>query len=266
MDEKDEVTLSMDETASPELVDKPTIDHAMKDEPQPEVQAEGEEKPERLRGPDGKFASKDQGDKPAEEAASAPPAQEEPNVPVKALQEERRKRQELEQQVAAMQAQFAQQQPQTPTPEFWDDPQGFMAKQLEQHTEQVIQRFQEQQAMERINASETAAKGKYADYDDAFHAFRQAASASPALVQQMKASPDPAEFAYRTGKRSMDLEKVGSIDELLKAERAKWEAEVKAAMPRQAFPTSTVTDGSVASRGGPVWSGPTQDRDILPMG
>lgn len=265
MDEK-ETTLSMDETASPELVDAPTIDHSMKAGPEPQ-ETEVEAKPERVRGPDGKFVSKDQGDKPAEEAASAPPAQEESNVPVKALQEERRKRQELEQQIAAMQAQFAlQKQPQTPVPEFWDDPQGFMAKQLEQHTEQVIQRFQQQQTMERINASETAAKARHSDYDDAFRAFQQAAQANPSLIQQMTSASDPAEFAYSKGKTALELERVGSIDELLAQKRAEWEAEVKAAAPKPSFPASTVTDGSVASRGGPIWAGPTQDRDILPMG
>jgi hypothetical protein len=66
----------------------------------------------------------------------------------------------------------------------------------------------------------------------------------------------------------MDLERVGSFDELLKAERAKWEAEAKAAMPapQPTFPTSTASDGSVASRGGPVWSGPTPDKTLLNMG
>jgi hypothetical protein len=266
MDEK-ETTLSMDETDKPDLVDAPTIDHGMKAKPEPQ-ETEVEAKLERERGPDGKFVSKDQGDKPAEEAASAPPAPEESNVPVKALQEERRKRQELEQQVAAMQAQFAKPKPPEAPPAFWDDPDRALEARMEQFGTQIIQRFQQQQTMERINASETVAKGKYADYDDAFRAFQQAASANPSLIQRMTAASDPAEFAYKTGKTAIDLEKVGSMDELLAQKRAEWEAEVRAAapQPKQTFPASTVSDGSVASRGGPVWSGPTQDRDILPMG
>jgi hypothetical protein len=120
-----------------------------------------------------------------------------------------------------------------------------------------MQRIQQQQTMERINASETEAKGKYADYDDAFRAFQQAASANPSLIQRMTAASDPAEFAYKTGKVAIDLEKVGSMDELLKSERAKWEAELKAAIPAQpqSFPATTATDGSVGGRTGPAWAG-----------
>lgn len=258
MDEK-ETTLSMDETDKPDLVDAPTIDHGMKAEPEPQ-ETEAEAKPERERGPDGKFVSKDQGDKPAEEAASAPPAPEESNVPVKALQEERRKRRELEQQLEAMQRQFAAQQqpPADSTPDgFWDNPQGAIAQQVQQML-----------TVRELTKSINRAKTRHNDFDTAFEEFNRLEALNPALTQQALASDDPAEFAYQTVKRAAEVAQYGSIDALLEAKRAEWEAELraKAPQPRQTFPTSTVSDGSVASRGGPVWAGPTQDRDILPMG
>lgn len=246
MDDEEDI-LPMDSgPVRPELVSEPTIVDEP-DEPQP-------------RGPDGKFASKEEGEKPAEEAASAPPAPEPEAVPVKALQDERRKRQELEAQLAALQQQAAQ-QPQQPAPEFWTDPDNALDHRLQQFGQTLLQQFQEQQAVERINTSEIAARAKHADYDDAFHAFRQAVQVNPALIQQMRAASDPGEFAYKTGKSALDLERVGSIDELLKAERAKWEQEMLAKAPRPSFPTSTATDGSVTARG-PVFQAP----DIrLPM-
>jgi len=115
---------------------------------------------------------------------------------------------------------------------------------------------------QRIEASEAAARAKHADFADALGAFQQAVQHSPALIQQMQAASDPGEFAYSTGKRAMELEKVGSIDELLKAERAKWEAEAKAQMPEPRFPRSTVNDGSVSRQSMVL---PTGDDPVLPM-
>lgn len=264
-EEKEDDTLSMDQTVNPALVDEPRIDHELKDEPEPE-------KTDQPRGPDGKFASKETGEKPAEEAAVATPADNPiPDDQFKGYLTEKRKRQELEQTVADMQRRldtFQQQQPQAPEPDFWDNPRGTISSEVQRAVQEAMRAQQQQQTAERIDASEAAARSKYADYDDAFHAFRQAAQTNPTLVQKMTQSSDPAEFAYSTGKRALDLERVGSIDELLKAERAKWEAEAKAAMPapQPSFPQSTVQDGSAAPRGGPVWSGPVSDRDILPMG
>jgi hypothetical protein len=233
MDDEEDI-LPMDSgPVRPELVSEPTIT----DEPEePEAQP---------RGPDGKFASKETGDAPSESAEPATPAENPiPDDQFKGYLAEKRKRQELEAQLEALRQQVLQ-QPQQPAPEFWDNPNAT----LERFGQQLLQQFQEQQVVERINVSETAARAKHADYDDAFHAFRQAVQVNPVLVQQMRASNDPGEFAYKTGKAALDLERVGSIDDLLKAERAKWEAELVAKAPRPSFPTSTASDGSVSGRG-----------------
>ena len=157
-------------------------------------------------------------------------------------------------------------QPQTqePEPEFWDNPQAVIATQVQRAVMEALQAEKQQATLARINESEERAKATHDDYEDAFRAFQQAASAQPALIQQMTAAGDPAEFAYKTGKTALELQRVGSIDELLKAERAKWEAEARAAVqPPVAFPSSTVTERSVGSRTGPAWSGPTPISDIL---
>jgi len=245
--------------------------------PEPEQQA-AEPQPEpdngQPRGPDGKFLPKETGVEQPQAAAPAaepvPPTGQQglPPEEFKALKEERRKRQELERQIADMQQQFAarQQAPSEQVPEFWENPDAAMQARLEQFGSTLMQRWQQQQQAERIDASEQQARSKYADYDDAFHAFRQAVQANPMLAQEMARSNDPAEYAYRKGRTALELERVGSIDELLKAERQKWEAEARQAVqpaPAMSFPSSTVTERSVGGRTGPAWAGPTPLNDIL---
>lgn len=265
------------------------IDELLSDEPEevktvpePEKSEEPtEDKPEegQPRGPDGKFASKQTGVEEVEAEKAENPEAEPPSAdqlpqdvyePLKAVRNENK---ELKQQLEAIRQQMERQQQQPPQqaqnneppPDFWDDPQGFLAKQFDQFGQSMMQRFQQQQQVERIEASEAAAKAKYTDYGDAFKAFQQAAMANPTLVQEMTAAADPAEFAYTKGKSALELERYGSVDELLKAERAKWEAELKAAapQPKQTFPETTAADGSVGARSGPAWSGPPSMNELL---
>lgn len=240
-------------------------------EPTPEPEAAAPADEGQPRGPDGKFLPKQTGvEEPqaAEPVEAAPPAADQlPRdvyEPLKAVRNENR---ELKAQIEALQRQFAQaqQQPARPEPDFWENPQGVIATQVQRAVMEALQAEKQQQTMARINESEAVAKGKYADYDDAFRAFQQAASANPSLIQQMTAASDPAEFAYKKGKTALQLEQVGSIDELLKSERAKWEAEARAAIPAvpQSFPATTAADGSVGSRGGPEWTGPKSIEQLL---
>lgn len=257
--------LSDEPVEAPEIVDTP--------EPEAEAPAEADGQP---RDEHGRFAPKQTGvdgepeaEQPEEPEAGPPPADQLPKDVYEPLKAVRNENKELKEAIAAMQAQMAQfqQKPAQAEPEvdFWDNPSAVMAREAKQAAQIAIREFQQQQTMERINASETAAKGKYADYGDAFSAFQQAASANPVLIQQMTGASDPAEFAYKTGKRAMELEQVGSLDALIAAERAKWEAEAKAAIPvpQQTFPSTTAADGSVGSRSGPTWAGPTPIDQII---
>lgn len=238
------------------------------DTPQePEVQTEGP-----ARDDHGRFAPKtdEKGvEKPEPETEQEPvPPTELPKEEYTALRAVRDENKELKQQLEAMRQQFASQsQPQQPaeTPDFWEDPNRAFEARFEQFGTRLMQQFKQEQQVERIEASEQAAKAKYDDYGDAFGHFQQAVSVNPALIQQMQAASDPAEFAYKTGKHAMELEKVGSLDSLLAQERAKWEAEARAAIPQQPrLPDTTATDGSTGSRTGPEWAGPTDLNKLLP--
>ena len=254
-----------------------TIGDMLNDVPEPEAVTEEvteqpaaheEAKPEtaeRPRGPDGKFISKETGVEPTAEAAEPVPPTEQtdrlPQAEYAALRDERRKRQELEQRLAAIEAQQLQAPPQGLTPQqevdFWDDPKAFMSNMTGQLRNQILNDLRHEQHIERLNTSEAAARSKYADYDEKFAAFSQAVQLNPRLAQELSRAPDPGEFAYGRGKTALEIERHGSIDALLAAERLKWEAEVKAAIqPQTRLPSTTAADGSVGARTGPEWAGP----------
>lgn len=245
-----------------------------------EVESLAEAEPvtdERPRGPDGKFIKKEETgvEATAEEPAAEPvpptePTNQLPPAEYAALKDERRKRQEAEARAAQIEAQYLAMQrqaqaPQQPQVDFWDDPQQYLQGQFASFGEQLFQQFEQRQQAARIDQSEAAARARHADYDQAFQAFSQAVQANPRLAAEMAQAPDPAEYAYSKGKTALALEQAGSIEAIIAAERAKWEAEVKAAVPtpRMSLPSTTAADGSVASRGAPQWGGPTDLGDIL---
>jgi hypothetical protein len=251
-------------------VETPTVEAAPEPEATPEPVAAEEVDDGQPRGPDGKFLSKQTGDEP-QATAEATPANPIPDDQFKGYLTEKRKRQELEQQVAELNARFEaaqrqmpQAQPEAPV-DFWDNPTGTIKSEVQQAVAAALQAEKQQQTMARINESEVKAKATYADYDDAFRAFQQAATANHSLIQQMTAASDPAEFAYKKGKTALDLERVGSIDELLANAKAQWEQEARAAMPvpTAALPSTTATDGSVGGRTGPAWAGPVPLDQLL---
>jgi hypothetical protein len=265
---------SIDEILSNETVTEPEA--VVETVEQPEATTEAEpETAERPRGPDGKFIAKETGVETAAEperaAEPVPPTEQSNQLPpaeYAALKDERRKRQDLEQRLQAMEQQFRQpapqQQPQPPV-DFWDDPQSFMDARLNQLGEQLLTQWEQKQQVQRINASEEAAKAKYPDYPDAYNAFEQAVQLNPKLAYELAQAPDPGEFCYSRGKTALEIQRVGSIDELRNQIRAELEAEARAivAPVRPVLPSTTAADGSVGARTGPAWAGPRSIDDIL---
>lgn len=183
---------------------------------------------------------------------------------LRAAQEERGKRQALEQRLAAMEAAA----PKEPEKTFWDDPEAA----LRAHEA----RIKAEATNARLGMAEFTARQKHPDFDEKIAVFAQLIQQTPGLHQQWLASPDPAEFAYKLGKNHQELQQVGSMDELrAKIERetaarvrAEVEAELKAkaeglAQARADIPASL---SQVRSTGGvtkPVWGGPTSLDNIL---
>lgn len=155
------------------------------------------------------------GDKPA--ADTAPPAEVESQqapkekfVPLKAVEDERRKRQELEKRIAEFEARFAQKPQEQVAPPDWDlDPRSAAA-----HLAAEMQRRTFTMAVEM---SERVLKQQHPDYEEVRNVFAEAAKADPRLAMELVNHPFPAEFAYQQGKRLRMLQEIGDDPESYKA-------------------------------------------------
>ena len=181
---------------------------------------------------------------------------------LRGLEEERRKRQELERRIAEMQTK----QPEGEKKTFWDDPEG--------HFKTFEQRLAQRETALSLKVSETIARSKYTDFDGAIEVFADILKtpAGPGVHAQFLAAQDPAEFAYRLGKQTKELREVGSVEamreKIAKEERIKLEAEFKkkqADLVKQREElTPTLSDVKGASKQHePVFRGPTPFADIL---
>ncbi|MEM6533141.1 MAG: hypothetical protein AAF654_10980 [Myxococcota bacterium] len=140
-------------------------------------------------------------------------------VPIQAVQEERKKRQQAQadleaarQQLAYLQAQSAGQgkppAEQQEAKTFWEDPEAAMA---------------EQSFRMRSDMSEAMVASRHKDYAEARDAFAAAARQNPALWSSVKNHPLPAQFVYDQGKAILEFGDAKSPEEY----RAKIESEVK---------------------------------------
>lgn len=222
-----------------------------------------------LRDEKGRFAPKEPTgvQEPAVEQVPVPPTEQTNQLPkeeyavVRAIRDENR---ELKQQLAQIQRQLMQPAPQPqqqqPTADFWDDPHGFMNG----FGQQLMQQWEQRETNKRLDRSEQAARAKYDDYSDAYDAFEQSAQQNPQLIAQMLQADDPGEFVYSRGKTTLEIQRVGSIDDLKAQIRAELEAEARQVIqPAHRLPSTTAADTSIGARSGPEWGGPPALKDIL---
>ncbi len=224
-------------------------------EPAPETGDKPEQKAEPTRDERGKFAPKPESPPPGE-AAEKPQAEKaearSTHVPLQALEDERRKRQELEReatqlrewhrqyQEAVRQAQMRQHQaapqpqPEQPQPLAWDwenpdKPLQTLQQQLAQTAQEAKQAADMAAWQRHVRMSVHMARTTHPDYDDMETAFIEVARRNPALIQQMYAHDHPGEFAYEVGRQARALSEIGdpvAYRQRIEAEaRAKWEAE-----------------------------------------
>lgn len=133
-------------------------------------------------------AGTDDGDGDA--VAAEPEAARDRMVPVGALIDERRKRRAAEERLARR----GQGEAGAPEgPGFRDDPEGYLTALRAELSGEI--------AAVRVDAAESAARARHADFDIKAGAFARIARGEPALIAAMRAAPDPAEFAYRLGAR-----------------------------------------------------------------
>lgn len=181
---------------------------------------------------------------------------------LKAAEEERRKRQELERELAQYRQPKQEKTEEKKT--FWDDPEGY----FKSHEEKIAKR----ETALTLNVSEKLARSRYKDFDEKVEVFAESLKSTPGLHAEWLASPDPAEFAYRHGARVKEIREVGDIDKyrekIEKETRAKLEAEFKAKQEelekaRAALPGSLSDVRGASTQQKNVFTGPTPLEDIL---
>jgi len=217
MDNLDDFLKGENEAPEPEA-EAPETPETEAEAPQPEAEAEAPEveaKDEgRPRDEKGRFIPK--GEK---EEASPPEAEE--RIPVKALQEERRKRQELEAQLMQMQQHLQQppQQQQAPQgpPDRWEDPEGYDQWLVTQAAHAARAEAYQQFQYQRLAESGNRLRQSTPDYEEKIQVFGQMANANPSLLAQLVQAENPAEFAYNLGKQQIEIAQYGGIDGLIQA-------------------------------------------------
>lgn len=196
---------------------------------------------------------------------SAPPAQEtqttEPEVDWRAKAEQAEKRAEeverkargLEQAIAAARQKVRDQ----PAPSFNEDPEAFVQR--------VRGEMQEQVRLIRVEHAQTAARAKYADYDEKEQVFAQLAEQNPYLIAQLQQAADPADFAYQAAKFHTEMQAAGGSVDALKAKlAADLQAERKAKFAAQTQNLPKTLSGAVGTgrTSAQVFTGPTSLEDI----
>lgn len=238
------------------------------------------------RGPDGKFAAKAPEPEKEEPAVAPekPEAKAEPEKPTQpefsererafqtAMMEERRKRQELERSIKEREQNAASLNPDGTPKTFWDNPEEMLAR--------FEARVQSQAISTRLSTAEQIARSRYGnqEFDAKVGKFAEVMQSTPGLYQQWLASPDPAEFAYNTGKLHMDLAEAGNIEALkakiekearekVEREYAERQAKEKEEADRQRAELASLPGTLSDARGAPQhraeWTGPTSLDDIL---
>lgn len=155
-----------------------------------------------------------------------------PSVPRKALEDERRKRQDLERQLQDLTTRFqsqppAQQSPQpTPAerpqrPDPWIDPEGAMAWDRQEIDNQMFNT--------RVAMSRELMMAK-PDFLETEALFLQVAQHNPHLKAQLRAHPLPAQFAYEQGRRLRALQEIGDDPT---AYRTRIEEEIRAKLAQE---------------------------------
>lgn len=180
-----------------ETAPEPVVAHDATPEPvqaEPTTTVEQQAAEQRARDERGRFTRQE------------PVVEEKPHtVPVQALLEERRKRQELEQRLSQQQA------PQLKDDDFWQSPVQATQQMLAAQT----QGMQQEIANLKYQLAEDLTRTMHADYDSVRDSFiAKVHTGDPwavAIAQQMSMQPNPAKFVYDQAQRIAQVEKVGDL-------------------------------------------------------
>lgn len=145
-------------------------------------------------------------------------------VPLAALMAERDTRKKERDRADALERQLQEFQSKQPQQPFYEDPEGFVKRHVDQTSNQLRQQF--------LASLEEDAREQNSDYDEVLDFLKERAQENPVLVQQVFQSPNPARAAYKLGKQLQEMDKLkdpAAYRQQIEAQvRAQVEAEFKA--------------------------------------
>lgn len=197
-------------------------------------------------------------EKPPESKPETPPG----HVPFQALHDERRKRQDLEQRLAQLEANKAPEA----KPNLFEDPDNW-EKSLDERVERKLATVRQESEQRFLVLVEQAAKARHPDFEDVAKVFAETAKVTPGLIEEARNAPDPAEFIYRAGQNLKRVQDAGSIDELIRQAEARGEESARQAIagkPTPKIPESLTDIAGTTGERAPQAYVPKSLNDLLP--
>lgn len=204
--------------------------------------------------------------KPAETSANVTDegAESESSVPLKALEAERHKRQELERKLEQQYRDLKTQSEEKQRPDILEDPDGY--------ADSITRKFQQELDNQRLNMSEFLARREHPDMDDKLAEYRELAEKNPALNSQVQNAMSPWHEVAKIVDASRKLEQLNDVDGMEAKLRAEIEAQIRKEYEDKAkaeevlsgsLPQSLAGAPSKGSVKGSNWSGPTPLENII---
>lgn len=182
----------------------------------------------------------------------------------KAVLDERRKRQELEQRLKDLESKKEPEQ----APDWWADPE----KAAQHQSQQIEARLYQQ----KVELSQDFMRSQHEDYDDMEARFMEMAQENPTLRTELQKSANPARFAYETARKAAEYDAMKDVDsykakleaDVRKDVEAKLRKEIEAEQEKKAKKEAAIDPSlaSTSSKGGLTsddYAGPTPLDEIL---
>jgi len=199
---------------------------------------------------------------PVKVEAAPPAAEKEPTtVPLAALQDERRKRQEHERDLRALRDEVAKLKQPKPVEEpkvgLLDDPDKWEAqlqKRIDDATSKVRQEAQENYFRLLERQARERHKGEKITFEDAGATFAEAAKNNSALIAEAMQADDPAEYVYQAGRKLKMLSEAGDLDALLASAREEGRLSALGEVKKSPEIPESLTDVTGAKSVTKVWA------------
>jgi hypothetical protein len=186
------------------------------------------------------------------------------HVPTKALQEERRKRQEYERELATVKQELETlKKPADAKVNLFEDPDGW-EKTLDARVEAKLAAVRQESEQRFLVLVEQAAMARHTDFAEVAQVFAETAKSTPGLIDEARRAPDPAEFIYKAGLNLKRVQEAGSIDALIEKAREEGRQEALQGKSAPKIPESLTEIAGGKGESSERWSGPKPLNQLLP--